>query len=58
MKGIEETFANRFAQWKINILEENLKARKSGYIQSEGWLIQYCFGKDKNGEIYGLLCSA
>jgi hypothetical protein len=50
MKGIEETFANRFAHWKINIPEENLKARKSGYIQSEGWLIQYCFGKDKNGE--------
>ena len=50
MKGIAETFANRLAHWKINIPKENLKARKSGYIRNSGWFIQYCFGKDENGE--------
>jgi len=50
MKSIAETFANRFAHWNITIPEENLKNREIGYIQEAGWLIQYCFGKDEQGE--------
>ena len=41
---------NAFPIWKIRIPEENIKNRLSGYIQDSGWLIQYCFGKDENGE--------
>ena len=47
---IADTFAKRFAHWKIRIPEENLKNRRGGYIQEGGWLIQYCFGNDGNGE--------
>lgn len=50
MNLIADTFAKRFAHWKITLAEEDLKDRKSGYIQKAGWLIQYCFGKDQNGE--------
>lgn len=45
-----DTFAKHFANWKINLPEEDLKNRNNGYIQNAGWLIQYCFGKDENGE--------
>ena len=47
---IAKTFAKRFSHWKIRIPEDKLENRRSGYIQEGGWLIQYCFGKDENGE--------
>ena len=50
MKFIADTFAKHFAHWKITLPEEDLKDRRSGYIQEAGWLIQYCFGKDETGE--------
>lgn len=50
MKLIAETFNNRFDHWEINLTEEDMKNRSSGYIQDAGWLIQYCFGKDEHGE--------
>lgn len=50
MKLIAETFNKRFAGWKITLPEKDLNARRSGYINQEGWLIPYCFGKDENGE--------
>lgn len=50
MEQITDTFAQRFAHWNITLPEEDLKGRQSGYIQEAGWLIQYCFGKDDNGE--------
>ncbi|MEN4007007.1 MAG: hypothetical protein PQ964_06605 [Methanobacteriaceae archaeon] len=34
----------------ITLPEEDLNARRSGHINKEGWLIQYCFGKDKTGK--------
>lgn len=50
MKFVADTFAKHFAHWKITLSEEDLKDRRSGYIQEAGWLIQYCFGKDETGE--------
>ena len=50
MKLIADTFANRFAHWKITLPKKDLKDRRGGYIQNSGWLIQYCFGKDETGE--------
>jgi len=50
MNLIADTFAKRFAHWKINLPEEDIKARRGGYIQNAGWLIQYCFGKNETGE--------
>ena len=47
---IESTFAKSFAHWDITLPEEDIKDKRNGHIQSEGWLIQYCFGKDENGE--------
>ncbi len=47
---ITEYFNQYFANWKITLPEEDLKNRKNGYIKECGWLIQYCFGKTKNGE--------
>lgn len=50
MKSLADAFNKRFAHWKIQLPEEDLKTRQSGYIQQAGWLIHYCFGEDKNGE--------
>ena len=50
MKLIADAYNKRFAHWKIKLPEENLKNGQSGYIQQAGWLIQYCFGEDENGE--------
>ena len=47
---IADTFAKRFSHWKIRIPEDKLENRHAGYIQEGGWLIQYCFGKDENGD--------
>ncbi len=47
---IPETFNNRFDHWEITLPEEAMENRSNGYIQQSGWLIQYCFGKDRKGE--------
>jgi hypothetical protein len=52
MKCIEDNFNKRFVHWKINLPKKDIKARRSGYIQNSGWLIQYCFGKDENDKEY------
>ena len=51
MNLIAETFAKHFKHWKISLPDEDLKNRRSGYIQNAGWLIQYCFGKDEKVNI-------
>jgi len=50
MKLIANTFNKRFNHWNITLPEENIKNRSRGYIKEAGWLIQYCFGNDKEGE--------
>lgn len=50
MKEIADTFAKHFSHWQITLPEKNLKKRCSGFIHDAGWLIQYCFGEDENGE--------
>ncbi len=50
MKLIADAFAERFAHWNISLPKEDLNTRHSGYIHQAGWLIQYCFDKDENGE--------
>ena len=50
MKLIAETFNSRFDHWKIILPEKDIENRSGGFIQQSGWLIQYCFGKDKKGE--------
>lgn len=47
---LADTFAKHFTHWRIKLPEEDIKNRKNGYIQNAGWLIQYCFGEDENGE--------
>lgn len=49
-RKIADTFAERFAYWKITLPEKDIETRSSGYIQEAGWLIQYCFVKDETGE--------
>jgi tetratricopeptide (TPR) repeat protein len=48
--GIADTFAKHFSHWNIILPQEDLKGRCSGHISEAGWLIQYCFGNDENGE--------
>ncbi len=43
-------FAERFANWDITLPAENIRQRTTGHIEKKGWLIQYCFGHDENGE--------
>ncbi len=47
MKLIADSFNKRFSGWMITLPEEDLNAQRSGHINKEGWLIQYCFGKDE-----------
>lgn len=47
MKSIADAFNKRFAHWKIQLPEEDLKNGQSGYIQQAGWFIQYYFGEDE-----------
>jgi len=46
---ISRVFASAFSRWKLRIPRENLEREKAGFIQKEGWLVQYCFGRDENG---------
>lgn len=46
---ISRVFARTFSRWKLRIPEENLAREKAGFIQKEGWLVQYCFGRDEKG---------
>jgi hypothetical protein len=50
MNQIAQAFKTEFAHWGLEIPPELLAARKAGFIQSEGWLIQFLFGKDARGE--------
>ncbi|BDZ72031.1 hypothetical protein GCM10025861_25480 [Methanobacterium petrolearium] len=50
MEQIAETFNNRFDHWNITLPEGDVEGRCSGHVQRSGWLIQYCFGEDENGE--------
>lgn len=50
MKLIAHKFAEQFKHWKITLPDEDLRRKKSGFIQKAGWLIQYCFGEDETGE--------
>lgn len=45
-----DAFARRFSHWNIVLPQEDINARRSGYISQAGWLIQYCFGKDDTSE--------
>jgi hypothetical protein len=50
MITIVDTFNRHFEHWNIKLHEEDVRNRSIGYIHEAGWLIQYCFGKDENGE--------
>lgn len=50
LKLFSEIFNKRFSHWNIVLPEEHIKYMRKGYIQKAGWLIQYCFGNDKEGE--------
>ncbi len=46
---ISRVFASTFSRWKLRIPREDLEREKAGFIQKEGWLVQYCFGRDEKG---------
>jgi len=50
MKLIKNEFNKYFSNWNIKLPEEDLDKRCSGFIQDSGWLIQYCFGREKELE--------
>ncbi|HPR63342.1 MAG TPA: hypothetical protein PK014_03905 [Thermoanaerobaculia bacterium] len=50
MENIKRNFEREFKRWKLELPEEDLRLRRSGFIQQEGWLIQYVFGRNRFGE--------
>ena len=48
-KRISRIFNSTFSRWKLRIPKDDLAREKSGFIQKEGWLVQYCFGRDEKG---------
>ena len=43
-------FRSRFATWSIDIPSEDVRLRRAGFLQQEGWLIQYQFGRSGKTE--------
>jgi hypothetical protein len=50
LNQIAQAFKTDFAHWGLELSLELLKARQAGFIQAEGWLIQFTFGIDRRGE--------
>lgn len=50
MNKIVENFNKRFQHWNIELSQDAVKHRSSGVIGKGGWNIQFCFGRDENGE--------
>jgi hypothetical protein len=50
MEKIKAKFEEMFKDWEIKIPDENYKTKEAGYVQKDGWLIQYCFGKEDDKE--------
>lgn len=50
MERIESVFNETFAHWGIRLPPENLRERKRGKINEEGWTIWFLFGEDDDGE--------
>ena len=50
MELIKKEFNKYFSNWNIKLPEEDLDKRCRGFIQDSGWLIQYCFGKERELE--------
>ena len=50
MERVAGEFANRFRTWKLELAARALRDRSAGFIQAEGWLIQYAFGRNEHGE--------
>jgi hypothetical protein len=46
MNKIKEVFDETFSDWDIKLPEE----KENGFIQKQGWLIQYCYGKEEEKE--------
>lgn len=50
MNQIAKIFNETFASWNITLPAESLKTRRRGAIHSAGWIINYLFGADEQGE--------
>lgn len=50
MERIESVFNETFAHWGIRLPAENLRDRKRGKINEEGWTIWFLFDEDEDGE--------
>jgi hypothetical protein len=46
MNKIQETFESEFSNWEIKLPAQIINEKINGYIKKNGWLIQYCFGKE------------
>jgi hypothetical protein len=46
MNKIQESFESRFSNWEIKLPIQIIEEKINGYIKKNGWLIQYCFGKE------------
>ncbi len=50
MERIAGEFRKRFRTWKLELPARALLDRRPGFFQAEGWLIQYAFGRNEQGD--------
>ena len=50
MNRIADAFRQDFENWGLELPAADLRRRRLGYIQSQGWLIQYAFDRNRSGE--------
>ena len=56
-EDIRREFARMFANWEIELPDEDVRSRRSGEIREGGWRIQYHFGEEAGREFIELLAS-
>jgi len=50
IEKIRSVFNSRFRHWGLNIPSDDFAHRKRGRIESAGWIIEYLFDSDDEGE--------
>jgi len=47
---VAAAFEADFEHWRLSIPERHLTDRRPGFVEDQGWLIQFTFGRDALGE--------
>jgi hypothetical protein len=50
IERVADVFRRDFANWSLELPAEDVRWLRPGFIHSQGWLIQYAFGRNHYGE--------